>query len=86
MVRVSMNREWVSNNKYYGIQDLVKRLIYVAATEEVCVCGGGHIAFGADPVGFGVRLDSCLHSMTWTNTWILIKLARTHYWEWESSD
>ena len=40
---------------------------------------GGHIAFGADPVGVGVA--SCLHSITYTNGSILTKLAQTHYWE-----
>ena len=32
--------------------------------------GGGYNAFGADPVGVGirvrVRIGSCLHSITWT--------------------
>ena len=41
--------------------------------------GIGHIAFGADPVS--VRVASCLHSISWTNGWILTKLAQTHYWE-----
>ena len=40
---------------------------------------GGHIAFGADPVGVGVA--SRLHSISWTNRWILTKFAQTHYWE-----
>ena len=35
--------------------------------------GRGHIAFGADPVGIRVA--------SWTNGWILTKLAYTHYWE-----
>ena len=43
--------------------------------------GGGHIAFGADP--FGIRIASCLHSISWTNGWILTKHAQTHYWEEE---
>ena len=43
--------------------------------------GWGHIAFGADPVG--IRVAACLHStcISWTNKWILTKLAKTHYWE-----
>ena len=36
-------------------------------------------AFGPDPVG--IRVASCLHSISWTNGWILTKLAQTHYWE-----
>ena len=55
---------------------------YVVPTEEE----GGHtsIAFGADPVGVGVgvgvgfRVAHCLHSIPWTNGWILTKLAQTH--------
>ena len=44
---------------------------------------GRHIAFGADPVGVDVsvgvriRVASCLHSIFWTNQWILTKLAQT---------
>ena len=34
--------------------------------------GGGDIAFGADPDG----IASCLHSITWTNEWILTNLHR----------
>ena len=41
--------------------------------------GGGHIAFGADPVGIGVA--HCVCSIPWTDRWILTKLAQTHYWE-----
>ena len=41
--------------------------------------GGGHIVFGADPVG--VRVAPCLYSFSRTNGWILTKLAQTHYWE-----
>ena len=41
--------------------------------------GGGHIAFGADPVG--VRVAHCLRSISWTSGCILTKLAQTHYWE-----
>ena len=40
---------------------------------------GGHIAFGADPVGIGVRVASCLHSTFLTKGWILTKLILTHY-------
>ena len=39
---------------------------------------GRYIAFGADPVGVGVRVVSCLHAVFWTNGWILSKLAQTH--------
>ena len=48
---------------------------YVPPTEGECL---KHIAFGADPVG--VHVASCLHSVSWTNAWILTKLAQTHYW------
>ena len=40
---------------------------------------GWHIAFGGDPIGIGVA--HCLHSIYWTNRWILTKLAQTHYWK-----
>ena len=36
---------------------------------------GEHFAFGADPVSFRARAASCLHSIFWTNGWILTKLA-----------
>ena len=39
---------------------------------------GGHTAFGADPVGVGVGVAHCLHSVSRTN---LTKLAQTHYWQ-----
>ena len=44
---------------------------------------GRHTAFGADPisVGVGVGIAHCLHSISWTNKWILTKLTQTHYWE-----
>ena len=32
-------------------------------------------------VGVRVRVVSCLHSISWTNLWILAKLAQTHYWK-----
>ena len=50
--------------------------------------GGGHTAFGVDPNGIsvGVRVASCLHSICWTNWWILTKLAQTHDWEGGKSD
>ena len=38
--------------------------------------GGADIAFGTDPVGGGVRVAHCLHSISWTSGWIL-----TQYWE-----
>ena len=41
--------------------------------------GTGHIAFGADPVGVGNPVASCLRYISWTNRWILTKLAQTHY-------
>ena len=41
--------------------------------------GRGHIAFGTDPVS--VNVAHCLHSISWTNGWILTKLAQTHYLE-----
>ena len=41
--------------------------------------GGGDISFGVDPVG--VCIASCLQSISWTNGWILTKLAQTHYWD-----
>ena len=37
-----------------------------------------HIAFGVDPISLCIA--SCLHSISWTNGWILTKLAQTHYW------
>ena len=60
-------------------------VFYVTPTEGKW----GHIAFGADRVGViafgadpvGVRVASCLHSISWTNGWILTKLAQTRYWE-----
>ena len=42
---------------------------------------GPHIVFGADLVGVGVRVASCLHSISWTNVWILT--SQTHYWDGE---
>ena len=36
-------------------------------------------ACGVDPVS--LRVASCLHSVSWTNGWILTKHAQTHYWE-----
>ena len=41
--------------------------------------GGGHIVFGADPVGVGVGVSvalSCLHDISWTGVWILTKFTR----------
>ena len=43
--------------------------------------GGEKYCFGADPVGVGVLVVHCLHSVSWTNWWSLTKLAQTHYWE-----
>ena len=42
---------------------------------------GEKYCFGADPVGVGVLVVHCLHSVSWTNWWSLTKLAQTHYWE-----
>ena len=52
---------------------------------------GGYIAFGANPFGVGVgvsvsvgvcvRVAHFLHSLSWTNGWILTKFAHTRYWE-----
>ena len=39
--------------------------------------GGGHVAFGADPIL--IRIASCLLSIFWTSGGILTKLAQTHY-------
>ena len=41
---------------------------------------GGHIVFGADPVGVGVSVSvgvilSCLHDISLTGGWILTKFA-----------
>ena len=48
--------------------------------------GGGHIVFGADPVGVGVRVSvgvtlSCLHDISWTSGWILTKFAWMKHWD-----
>ena len=42
--------------------------------------GGGHIVFGADPVGVGVSVSvgvtlSCLHNISWTGRWTLTKFS-----------
>ena len=44
--------------------------------------GGVHIVFGADPIGVGISVGvgvsvtlSCLHDISWTGGWILIKSA-----------
>ena len=40
--------------------------------------GGGHIVFGADPVGVGVSVSvtlSCLHVISWTIGWNVTKFA-----------
>ena len=46
----------------------------------MCVCGGGHIVFSADPVGVGgggggvgVGVATCLHSIALLNGQILAK-------------
>ena len=55
-------------------------LFYVPTEGE----GGGHIVFGADPVGVRVNVGvgagvsvtlSCLHDISWTGGWILTKFA-----------
>ena len=50
--------------------------------------GGGHIVFGADPVGVGVSVSvgvgvtvSCLHNISGTDGWILTKFAWMLYWD-----
>ena len=37
--------------------------------------GGGHIGFSADPVGVGVSVASCLHSISLLNGHVLAKLT-----------
>ena len=58
--------------------------------------GGGHIVFGANPVGIGVCVGvvvgvsvsvgvgvilSCLHDISWTGWWILTKIACMQHWD-----
>ena len=43
--------------------------------------GGEKNCFGAEPVGVGVLVVHCLHSISWTNWWSSTKLAQTHYLE-----
>ena len=43
----------------------------------------GHIVFSADPVGFGVGVATCLHSISLLNGQILAKLTKIYYWEGE---
>ena len=44
--------------------------------------GGGYILLLVRILSASTLLifDSCLHSITWTNEWILTKLVQTHYW------
>ena len=44
--------------------------------------GGGHIVFGADPIGFsfGITL-SYLHNILWTSGWILTKFSWMCNWD-----
>ena len=45
---------------------------------------GGHIVFGADPVGVSVSIGmtlSCLHAISWTCGWILTKFAWMYNWD-----
>ena len=42
--------------------------------------GGAHIDFSADPVGVGVGVASCLHSISLMNGWILAKLTQIYHW------
>ena len=37
--------------------------------------GGGHIVFSADPIGVGVDVATCLHSISLLNRQILAKLT-----------
>ena len=48
--------------------------------------GGGHIVFGADPVGVGVCVASFPRVIFWTDGRILTKLAQIHCWEAEQVD
>ena len=43
--------------------------------------GGEHIVFSADPVGFGVGVATCLHSISLLNGQILAKLTQIYDWE-----
>ena len=52
----------------------------------VCVGGGGHIVFSADPVGDGVGVATCLHSISLLNGQILAKLTQIYHWEGENAN
>ena len=42
----------------------------------------GHTASGVDPIGVGISIAHCLHSViSWTNGCILTDLTETYYWE-----
>ena len=43
----------------------------------------GHIVFSADPVGVGVGVATCLHSISLLNGQILAKLTQIYRWEGE---
>ena len=42
---------------------------------------GRNIVLVRNPVGVGILVVHCLHSVSGTNWWGLTKLAQTHYWE-----
>ena len=71
---------WYHNNNCILLKytNYTSVFIFVPQTEGEGV-GDIIIAFDTDPVG----VASCLHSIYWTNRWILTKLAQTHYWEGE---
>ena len=48
--------------------------------------GGGHIVFSADPVGVGVGIAFCPHSVSLLNGHILAKLTQIYHWEGENAD
>ena len=66
--------------------DLLILSIFMSPTMGVGwgeVGGGGHIVFSADPVGIGVGVATCLHSISLLNGQILAKLTQIYHWEGE---
>ena len=57
----------------------------VKGVRNIVMClrpkGGGHIVFGADPIGVHVQVASFLCVIFLTSRWILTKLALIHCWE-----
>ena len=43
--------------------------------------GRGHIVYSVDPLGVGISVVSCLHSISLLNGQILVKLAQIYHWE-----